>query len=73
LPLRILIDADPANAVPDGAPVGTAKFWGTITVTGADTFVGSMSAQYYGPGGLPFLTVSFTTAGARIAVETDQP
>jgi hypothetical protein len=69
---RILIDADPTNQVPDGAAMGTARFWGTITATGPDTFVGTMNAEYYGPDGQPFLTVSFTTAGTRIAVQIDE-
>ncbi|HSL22697.1 MAG TPA: hypothetical protein VK886_14280 [Vicinamibacterales bacterium] len=71
---RILIDADPSNAVPDGAPVGSAKFWGTITATDPNTFEGIMQAEYYGPNGVAFLTVpQFQTAGNRIVVQVDQP
>lgn len=71
---RILIDADPTNLVPDGAPMGTAKFWGTITATGPDTFVGTMKAEYYGPTGTSFLTMpAFTTAGTRIAIQIEDP
>jgi hypothetical protein len=71
---RILVDADPANGVPDGAPVGTAKFWGTITATGADSFEGAMKAQYYGPNGaLLFEIPEFQTAGKRVAVQLVDP
>ena len=72
---RILIDADPARM--PGVPMGTIKFWGTITVTGPDAFVGTMNAQYYayGPGGQQLPLMAFeriTTAGKRIAVETEE-
>jgi hypothetical protein len=69
---RILIDADPMNVIPDGAPVGTAKFWGTIAVSGPDTFQGVMRAHYYGMDGIAFLTVpDFSTAGRRIVVHVE--
>lgn len=68
--VRVLVDADPANAVPDGAPVGIVKFRGGITATGPSTFEGTMTADYYDLGGSLFMSFSFTTAGRRIAVET---
>jgi hypothetical protein len=73
---RILVDADPGRM--PGAPMGAIKFWGTITVTGPDTFVGTMNAQYYGygPGGQLLPLVKFegiATAGTRIAVEIEEP
>jgi len=73
---RILVDA---GSMP-GTPVGAIKFWGTITVTGPDTFTGTMNAQYYAYGldgqlsplpGMKFEGI--TTAGKRIAVETQEP
>lgn len=71
---RILVDADPTNVVPEGAPVGTAKFWGTITATGPDSFEGVMKAQYYGPdGAFLFELPEFQTAGKRIAIQIDDP
>jgi hypothetical protein len=71
---RILVDADPTNGVPDGAAVGTAKFWGTIIATGADSFEGSMKAQYYGPdGALLFELPEFQTAGKRVAIQAGDP
>jgi hypothetical protein len=72
---RILIDADPANLVPDGAPMGVVKFWGTITATGPDTFAGILNADYYGPDWQTrFLIVrGLLTAGTRIAVQTEEP
>jgi hypothetical protein len=69
--LRILVDADPANATPDGAPTGMVKFRGSITATGPSTFEGTMTADYYDLEGKLFLSFSFTTAGRRIAVETE--
>jgi len=69
--LRILVDADPTNAVPDGAPTGMVKFRGSITATGPSTFEGTMTADYYDLEGKLFLSFSFTTAGRRIAVETE--
>jgi hypothetical protein len=66
---RILVDADPSNQVPDGAPIGMARFKGTMTVTGSETFVGTMNVEYFGPDQRPFLAMAFTTSGSRIAVE----
>lgn len=71
---RILVDAEPSNAVPDGAPVGSAKFWGTITAIGPDRFEGIMQAEYYGPSGVAFLSLpQFQTVGTRIAIHVDTP
>jgi hypothetical protein len=70
--IRLLIDADASNQVPDGTPLGSIKFWGTITITGRDTFEGTMNAEYYGPDGQPFRRVEgLTTAGTRIPVEVN--
>jgi hypothetical protein len=69
---RIMVDAEPTRM--PGAPMGTIKFWGTITVTGPDAFVGTMNAEYYGPDGQSFLTIKgIATAGKRIAVEIEEP
>jgi hypothetical protein len=68
---RILIDADPSNPVPDGAPMGMVKFRGTITTIGHGTFEGTMTADYYDVGGTLFWSFSFTTVGRRIVVEPE--
>jgi hypothetical protein len=59
---RILLDEA-------GRPVGTAKFWGTLTVETKDTFAGTMNAEYYGQDGTAVASVTGTTAGKRIAIE----
>ena len=57
-----------------GQPVGTAKFWGTLTAETSDTFTGTMNtAYYYGQSAIPFATFTGTTAGKRIAIEIEQP
>ena len=62
---RIIIDAD-------GHPVGTAKFWGTLTATTDDETSGTMNAEYYGPTGNRFLTVTGgITTGKRIEIEVE--
>lgn len=62
---RIIIDAD-------GHPVGTAKFWGTLTATAHDETSGTMNAEYYGPTGDRFLSVTGgITTGKRIEVEVE--
>jgi hypothetical protein len=53
-----------------GRGVGTAKFWGTLTVQTNDTFTGTMNAAYYyGQSTTPFSTITGTTVGTRIAIE----
>jgi hypothetical protein len=63
--LRIITDAN-------GRPVGTAKFWGTLTATAHDETSGTMNAEYYGPTGDRFVTVTGgITTGKRIEVEVE--
>ena len=64
---RFILNAD------TGQVVGTAKFWGAITVQTNDTFTGTMNAQYYDSNGTVIAAFKGTTTGTRIAVETEQP
>ena len=62
---RILLDED-------GRPVGTAKFWGTVTAGTPDGFTGTMNVELYAADGTAFGAFNGTTAGRRIAVESEQ-
>lgn len=64
---RFLLNAD------TGQVVGTAKFWGTVTVETKDTFTGTMNAQYYKSNGEPLVGFKGTTAGNRIEVQIEEP
>lgn len=64
---RFLLNAD------TGQVVGTAKFWGTLTVQTKDTFTGTMNAQYYDSNGTPLVGFKGTTAGNRIEVQIEEP
>jgi hypothetical protein len=64
---RFLLNAD------TGQVVGTAKFWGTVTVETKDTFTGTMNAQYYRSDGTPLVGFKGTTAGNRIEVQIEEP
>ncbi len=62
---RILLDTD-------GRPVGTAKFWGTLTAQTNDTFTGTMNMAFHDPDGNAFGGFKGTTAGKRIAIEIEE-
>ena len=64
--LRILLDAD-------GHPVGTAKFWGTLTATAEDETSGTMNAEYYDSKGALFNRISGgISTGKKIEVVVEQ-
>ncbi len=62
---RILVDAD-------GRPVGTAKFWGTVSMQGTDSFTGTMNMAFYAPDGSRFGGFKGTTAAKRISIEMEE-
>ncbi len=51
-------------------PVGTAKFWGTVTMPTNDTITGTLNAQFYDMDGNVVNTMTGgTIAGTRIQIE----
>ncbi len=64
---RLIVNAD-TNQV-----VGSAKFWGTITMQTNDTMTGTMNAEFYAQNGT--VMTSFkngTSAGTRVAIQFEE-
>lgn len=63
---RIIIDAG-------GHPVGTAKFWGTVTAIAYDQSSGTMNAEYYDSNAQCFMHITgLVSTGKRIEVEVKE-
>lgn len=62
---RFLLNAE------TGQVVGTAKFWGIVTMQTKDTTTGTMNARFYNPAGIIIAAFGGTTTGTRI--EAEQP
>jgi len=62
---RIIMDAN-------GTAVGTAKFWGTLTVGAENEASGTLNGEYYDSNGVPYYTMKGgTSTGKRIEVEVE--
>ena len=64
---RIIMDAN-------GAAVGTARFWGTLTVSEENEASGTLNADYYDSNGVRYYSMRGGTSSAkRIEVVVDEP
>ncbi len=51
-------------------PVGMAKYWGTVTITGSDTMTGTLNARFYNlAGGVLNTMQGGTSSGTRVQIE----
>jgi hypothetical protein len=63
---RIIVDAN-------GMAVGTAKFWGTLTVGAENEASGTLNAEYYDSNGVPYYSMKGgTSTGKRIEVVVEE-